>query len=78
MTVSVRDNGPGIPESFQANLFDRFEQADASDARSKSGTGLGLAISKELASAIGLSLSFESEPGNGSCFMLNVPDTLIS
>ena len=78
MTVSVRDNGPGIPESFQANLFDRFAQADASDARSKSGTGLGLAISKELASAMGLSLSFESEPGNGSCFMLNVPDTLIS
>src|SRR5690606_36162504 len=42
--VSVSDDGAGIPESFRQRVFERFAQADSSDARRRAGTGLGLAI----------------------------------
>jgi signal transduction histidine kinase len=44
--VSVRDDGPGVPERDREHLFDRFYRADGGKA---SGSGLGLAIAKELA-----------------------------
>mgnify|MGYP003577959442 CR=1 FL=1 len=54
--VSVRDHGPGIPESFQARVFQKFSQADASDSRAKGGSGLGLAISKGIIERVGGSI----------------------
>ena len=44
--VSVRDDGPGIPEEFRARIFEKFSQADASATREKGGTGLGLHIAQ--------------------------------
>lgn len=46
--VAVSDCGPGIPEAFRARVFEKFSQADASDARKKGGTGLGLSICKAI------------------------------
>ncbi len=64
----IRDTGPGIPSSFQAELFDIFSQADASMTRSCGGAGLGLAISKNLAKLMKGRIEVESQPGRGSLF----------
>jgi len=71
--LSVADRGPGVPEAFRDRIFSRFAQADASDARGKSGTGLGLYIAKEIAERHGGRLWFESPPGLGAVFHLELP-----
>lgn len=71
--ISVRDFGRGIPEEFNARIFQKFAQADASDSRRQSGTGLGLAISRELAERMGGLLSYDSVFGKGACFYLELP-----
>lgn len=71
--LSVRDNGPGVPEEFRARIFSKFAQADASDTRAKGGTGLGLAIAREIAERHGGRLWFESDVGDGATFHLDLP-----
>ncbi|MFP6851171.1 MAG: PAS domain S-box protein [Pseudomonas sp.] len=66
--VSVRDHGAGVPENFQARIFSKFSQADATDTRQKGGTGLGLAISKEIIERMGGKIGFDSQPGHGATF----------
>lgn len=80
-TVVIRfeviDSGIGIPQEFQAGLFQPFTQADTSIARRFGGTGLGLSISSELAHLMGGELRFASEPGKGSTFVFTIPFTLL-
>ncbi|MDM7949324.1 response regulator [Hydrogenophaga sp.] len=71
--VSVRDDGPGIPDAFRQHVFDKFSQADASDTKLKGGTGLGLAISRELIERMGGRIGFYSVPGQGACFHFDLP-----
>jgi PAS domain S-box-containing protein len=71
--VEVRDRGPGIAEEFRARMFQKFSQADSSDARARGGTGLGLNISKAIVERLGGTLGFESEVGHGSMFYLELP-----
>jgi PAS domain S-box-containing protein len=71
--LSVSDNGPGIPDAFRARIFSKFAQADGSDTRAKGGTGLGLAIAREITERHGGRLWFESAPGEGSTFHLDLP-----
>jgi signal transduction histidine kinase/DNA-binding response OmpR family regulator len=71
--VEVRDQGAGIPADFQARIFQKFSQADASDARKKGGTGLGLAITRELVERMGGQIGFESLPDQGTCFHFELP-----
>ncbi|MBI9088113.1 MAG: response regulator [Desulfobacterium sp.] len=68
MSYEIKDTGPGIPEEFQENLFDKFSQADTSTTRKFGGTGLGLAISKHLADMMNGKIEVESQPGKGSLF----------
>lgn len=71
--IEVQDQGPGIADEFKPLIFQRFSQADSSDARQKGGTGLGLALSKQLAESMQGSIGFVSEPGQGACFYLLFP-----
>ena len=73
--LSVRDQGPGIPEAFRARIFSKFAQADGSGTRAKGGTGLGLAIAREITERHGGRLWFESPPGAGATFHLELPLT---
>jgi len=72
LVIEVVDTGIGV-EPEQANaIFDAFSQADTSTTREYSGAGLGLAISRQLAEALGGSLTLESEVGRGSTFTVRL------
>ncbi len=71
-TFQVHDSGPGISEDGMARIFNMFEQAEASVARTYGGTGLGLSIVKALTEAQQGTISVESEVGKGSCFTVKL------
>jgi signal transduction histidine kinase len=68
-SLTVEDDGPGIPPEHTARIFERFYRAEG---RVASGSGLGLAIARELALAMEGSLEVESEPGR-TAFTLRLP-----
>lgn len=72
LNIYVKDNGKGIDEGHQENIFTPFSQADNSISRKYGGTGLGLSISSDLAKTMGGSISLQSSLGNGSKFTLNL------
>ncbi len=71
--IKVRDTGIGIPANVQERLFQPFEQADASISRRFGGTGLGLSISRQIAEAMGGSITLESAVGEGTCVTVLLP-----
>ncbi len=73
VTISVRDNGRGIPKDKLESIFDRFQQVDASDARQKGGTGLGLAICRTIVMQHGGRIWAERNPDRGSTFRMFLP-----
>jgi signal transduction histidine kinase/DNA-binding response OmpR family regulator len=73
VAFGVRDHGAGVPEGFRARLFERFAQADSSDARQRGGTGLGLAITRSLVLQHGGAIGFEDAPGGGTRFHFTLP-----
>jgi PAS domain S-box-containing protein len=72
LRIAVEDTGIGITEDKVGAIFDKFTQADSSTTREYGGTGLGLAICKEIAHAMGGSLTVTSVHGKGSTFVLNL------
>ena len=70
--IEVRDQGPGIPEEFRHRIFQKFSQADSSDARQKGGTGLGLNISKAIIERLGGTIGFDTETGVGTTFFFEL------
>ena len=75
LTLSVEDNGIGIPPEIQANIFQRLYRADKA-RRNTDGRhlGLGLSMVKWIAEAHGGSVRVESTPGQGSTFIVTLPN----
>jgi signal transduction histidine kinase len=71
--ISVRDHGPGISVNFKPRIFERFAQADATNARQKGGTGLGLSIVKRIVDRLGGEVGFSDAPGGGTIFHVELP-----
>ncbi len=70
--ISVRNYGPGIPPDFKQRIFQRFAQANATNAGRKDGTGLGLSIVKQIVDRLGGDISFADAPG-GTVFHVDLP-----
>jgi PAS domain S-box-containing protein len=70
--ISVRDHGPGIPLDFRPHIFEKFAQADATDAGRKGGTGLGLSIVKQFVTRLGGAVDLEDAPGGGTVFHVDL------
>ncbi len=73
LTLSVRDQGIGIPKDQHEVIFAKFHQVDSGHTRRYGGTGLGLSIVKGLVEALEGRIWVESEPGQGSCFWVELP-----
>lgn len=71
--ISITDHGPGVPLQFRDRIFQRFAQADASNTRKQGGTGLGLSICKLIVQKLNGSIGYESEPGQGATFYIELP-----
>jgi signal transduction histidine kinase/DNA-binding response OmpR family regulator len=77
-TFHVSDTGIGMNEEQLGRLFQAFTQADSSTTRHYGGTGLGLTITRHFASMLGGTIQVTSKPGEGSSFIMSLPDQPIA
>ena len=68
-----RDTGIGMAEEFQKHIFEPFVQEHAGSRTKFAGTGLGMSIAKKLVEKMGGTITFESEDGVGTTFVIQVP-----
>jgi signal transduction histidine kinase len=73
LRLAIRDTGIGIPAEKFDEVFESFKQVDAGTTRQFGGTGLGLAIVRNLADALGGSVTVASVVGEGSTFTVDLP-----
>ncbi len=71
--VDVEDNGIGMTEEDQAQIFSKFFRSENPEARTAPGSGLGLNITKNLVEMQGGKIWFESEFGVGTTFSFTIP-----
>jgi signal transduction histidine kinase len=71
--ISVRDNGPGVPEGERELIFERFYRSSLHRTDRTSSTGLGLPIARRIAEMHGGRVWMEPAPGGGSIFTLSLP-----
>ncbi|MBU0730647.1 MAG: response regulator [Proteobacteria bacterium] len=76
IAISVADTGIGVPGHKKDLIFEPFQQADGTTSRQYGGTGLGLSISREFARFLGGELHMESEEGQGTVFILYLPEKI--
>ncbi len=70
LRIEVEDTGIGIPRGEQEKIFAMYYQVDGNTHAV--GTGIGLAVSRQLIEAMGGHILLDSEPGEGSCFTLEL------
>jgi signal transduction histidine kinase len=71
--ISVRDHGSGVPQEFKPRIFERFSQAETTNARRQGGTGLGLSIVKQIVERLGGEVGFVDATGGGTIFHVELP-----
>ena len=65
MTLTIDDDGPGIPATDRDRVFERFVRLDEGRGRADGGSGLGLAIAREVARAHGGDVTLADSPLGG-------------
>lgn len=73
VTITVADQGPGIPAEVMPHLFEQFYTARTSSSSHNIGVGLGLPIARSIAEAHGGEIIVESQVGHGSAFVVRLP-----
>ncbi len=73
VSVSVDDDGPGIPAAERERVFERFHRIDSARSRDAGGSGLGLAISREIVAAHGGRIWAEESPLGGARVAFELP-----
>ena len=71
--LEVGDDGQGLSEEEQSQVFEEFRQLDNPGRNAERGLGLGLAIVQQLAQLLGHPLRLDSSPGGGARFILQLP-----
>ena len=72
-TISVIDQGPGIPEKDREVIFSKFQQAASTNKTAIKGSGLGLSLVKSIAEAHGGMAGYKPHQAGGSCFYIELP-----
>ncbi|WP_281884552.1 HAMP domain-containing sensor histidine kinase [Paenibacillus sp. YYML68] len=75
LTLTVTDNGVGIPQEHVPHVFERFYRSDAARTRKSGGSGLGLAITQSIVELHGGHIRADSKDGEGSVFTVRLPVT---
>ncbi|MGF9714468.1 sensor histidine kinase [Paenibacillus naphthalenovorans] len=78
ITVSITDNGIGIPEEERADIFKPFHKVDKSRDPSVKGNGLGLSIVKKIIDLHTGDIQVSGAPGTGSTFTVTLPQSIKS
>jgi signal transduction histidine kinase len=73
LSITVADNGYGIPADDLPYIFDRFYRVHHEMTMDDDSNGLGLSIVKSIVEQHKGMISVESEPGKGSCFTVTMP-----
>ena len=69
----VKDNGIGIPQDKQSNIFKKFYQVNTAQTRKHGGTGIGLVICKGIVEGLNGKIWFESVENQGTTFYFSIP-----
>lgn len=73
LVLSVRDNGVGIPEQYHKRVFEKFFRVPSGDVHDIRGYGLGLSYVASVVKEHHGSITLDSAPGEGTCFVVRLP-----
>ena len=73
MMLKICDNGTGIPDKIQKQLFSATEIKSTPGTENEKGTGLGLKLCYELIKIHNGTITIESKVGEGTCFLITLP-----
>ena len=76
LLITVKDSGMGIKKENIERLFHKFDRLDVEKNTTTEGTGLGLAITKQLVEMMGGKINVQSQYGQGSMFVINLPQKI--